>query len=102
MSERILQAETMNYEDDASLRPQRLDDYVGQKELKENMRVFVKAAKARNEALDHVLLYGPPGLGIYAGNDYFYKPEYGSWEKGCCFKNNAGNACFDSFKFVIN
>lgn len=63
MSERILQAETMNYEDDASLRPQRLDDYVGQKELKENMRVFVKAAKARNEALDHVLLYGPPGLG---------------------------------------
>ena len=63
MSERILQAETMNYEDDASLRPQRLDDYVGQKELKENMRIFVKAAKARNEALDHVLLYGPPGLG---------------------------------------
>ena len=48
MSERILQAETMNYEDDASLRPQRLDDYVGQKELKENMRIFVKAAKARN------------------------------------------------------
>ena len=39
MSERILQAETMNYEDDASLRPQRLDDYVGQKELKENMQL---------------------------------------------------------------
>ena len=63
MSERLMQAESMNYEDDTTLRPQRLNDYVGQKELKENMRVFVSAAKARNEALDHVLLYGPPGLG---------------------------------------
>lgn len=63
MSERLMQAESMNYEDDTTLRPQRLDDYVGQKELKENMRVFVSAARQRNEALDHVLLYGPPGLG---------------------------------------
>ncbi len=69
MSERILQAETMNYEDDASLRPQRLDDYVGQKELKENMRIFVKAAKARNEALDHVL-FMPSGS--WENNAFLY------------------------------
>ena len=46
-----------------NIRPDRLDEYVGQKEIKENLRVFIKAAKMRNEPLDHVLLYGPPGLG---------------------------------------
>ena len=46
-----------------SIRPENLDEYVGQDEIKENLRVFIKAAKMRNEPLDHVLLYGPPGLG---------------------------------------
>ncbi len=46
-----------------SLRPQSLKEYVGQDELKEMMKVFIATAKMRNEALDHVLLYGPPGLG---------------------------------------
>ncbi|MBE6156770.1 MAG: Holliday junction branch migration DNA helicase RuvB [Firmicutes bacterium] len=46
-----------------SIRPERLDEYVGQQEIKENLRVFIKAAMMRNEPLDHVLLYGPPGLG---------------------------------------
>ena len=46
-----------------SLRPERLSEYVGQKEIKENLDVFIKAAKLRGEVLDHVLLYGPPGLG---------------------------------------
>ena len=46
-----------------SLRPQRLSEYIGQVELKKNLRVFISAAKKRNEPLDHVLLYGPPGLG---------------------------------------
>lgn len=46
-----------------NIRPQYLDEYVGQSEIKENIRVFIKAAKMRNEPLDHVLLYGPPGLG---------------------------------------
>lgn len=46
-----------------SLRPASLDEYIGQKELKENLKIFIKAALCRNEALDHVLLYGPPGLG---------------------------------------
>ncbi|UOF92729.1 Holliday junction branch migration DNA helicase RuvB [Fodinisporobacter ferrooxydans] len=46
-----------------SLRPQRLDDYIGQADVKENLRVYIQAAKMRQEALDHVLLYGPPGLG---------------------------------------
>ena len=46
-----------------SIRPSKLDDYIGQNDVKENIRVFIEAAKIRNEALDHVLLYGPPGLG---------------------------------------
>lgn len=46
-----------------NIRPENLDEYVGQDEIKENLRVFIKAAKMRNEPLDHVLLYGPPGLG---------------------------------------
>ncbi len=46
-----------------SLRPKLLDDYIGQTKAKENLKVFMEAAKKRNESLDHVLLYGPPGLG---------------------------------------
>jgi Holliday junction DNA helicase RuvB len=48
---------------DVSLRPQRLSEYLGQDRIKENLKIFIAAAKARGEALDHVLLYGPPGLG---------------------------------------
>jgi Holliday junction DNA helicase RuvB len=48
---------------DLTLRPTRIDDYVGQRQVKENLRVYMKAARARREALDHVLLTGPPGLG---------------------------------------
>ena len=48
---------------DQSIRPETLDEYVGQEEIKENMRIFIEAAKMRGEVLDHVLLYGPPGLG---------------------------------------
>lgn len=48
---------------DALLRPRKLDEFVGQTELKENLRVFIDAARQRKEPLDHVLLYGPPGLG---------------------------------------
>jgi Holliday junction DNA helicase RuvB len=53
-------------EDDAldqSLRPRRLDEYIGQERVKENLRIFIEAARARSEPLDHLLLYGPPGLG---------------------------------------
>ena len=50
-------------EDDASLRPQTLDDFVGQAAARENLKVFIEAAKTRREALDHVLFVGPPGLG---------------------------------------
>lgn len=46
-----------------SIRPSRLDEYIGQSEVKENLKVFIEAAKKRDESLDHVLLYGPPGLG---------------------------------------
>ncbi|MHC1736129.1 MAG: Holliday junction branch migration DNA helicase RuvB [Erysipelotrichaceae bacterium] len=50
-------------DEEASLRPSRLSEYVGQDHLKENLKIFIQAATKRNEALDHVLLYGPPGLG---------------------------------------
>lgn len=46
-----------------SLRPKRLNDYIGQSKVKENMKIYIEAAKKRGEPLDHVLLYGPPGLG---------------------------------------
>ncbi len=54
---------TVGDEFENNIRPQKLDDYVGQVDVKENIRVFVEAAKMRDESLDHVLLYGPPGLG---------------------------------------
>lgn len=50
-------------ENEYSLRPKTLKEYIGQEKAKENLKVFIDAAKARDEALDHVLLYGPPGLG---------------------------------------
>lgn len=50
-------------EAELSLRPKTLTEYIGQEKVKENMRIFIEAAKGRGEALDHVLLYGPPGLG---------------------------------------
>ena len=48
---------------EGSLRPQVLDDYIGQSKVKENLKIYIEAAKQRGEALDHVLFYGPPGLG---------------------------------------
>ena len=61
--DRMLSGEWIATDEEASLRPNQLSEYVGQTSLKDNLRVFIHAAKARNEALDHVLLYGPPGLG---------------------------------------
>ena len=48
---------------DVTLRPKRLDEYIGQEKVKENLKIYIEAAKLRNDPLDHVLLYGPPGLG---------------------------------------
>ena len=48
---------------EGNLRPQLLVDYIGQEKAKENLKVYIEAAKQRNDALDHVLFYGPPGLG---------------------------------------
>ena len=59
---RILDGEKQ-VEDMESLRPSSIDEYIGQTEVKENLNIFIKAAKLRDEPLDHVLLYGPPGLG---------------------------------------
>lgn len=65
MEERIVATEFISDDIDTevSLRPKTLDEYVGQTKIKENLSIYIKAAKSRNEALDHVLLYGPPGLG---------------------------------------
>ena len=65
MEDRILTGEQLDeeYQDELSLRPQKLTEYIGQDTVKSNLDIFIQAAKMRNEALDHVLLYGPPGLG---------------------------------------
>ena len=64
MEERLMGAEQYSYDnDEISLRPQSIDEYIGQTNSKGNLRIFMEAANIRNEALDHVLLYGPPGLG---------------------------------------
>jgi len=67
MDEESLLVPTIHDEDEEvaeiSLRPKTLDEYIGQDKVKENMKVYIEAAKKRGEALDHVLLYGPPGLG---------------------------------------
>ena len=62
---RIVAAEYTPEDSDAevSLRPKTMDEYIGQEKAKENLKVYIEAAKQRGEALDHVLLYGPPGLG---------------------------------------
>jgi len=65
MEERIIDPQPFNDEipSEVSLRPRMLDEYVGQEELKKNLRIFIEAAVARDEALDHVLFHGSPGLG---------------------------------------
>ena len=62
-NERILSSELLEEDKVYNIRPETLDEYVGQTEAKENIRVFIKSALMRGESLDHVLLYGPPGLG---------------------------------------
>lgn len=64
MEERIITNKELSEDSfEASIRPSQLCEYIGQKEVKENLDVFIQAAKMREEPLDHVLLYGPPGLG---------------------------------------
>lgn len=65
MEKRVISTDLMeeDYKIENSLRPKFLKDYIGQSKAKENLKVYIEAAKQRNESLDHVLLYGPPGLG---------------------------------------
>ncbi|MFB4161833.1 Holliday junction branch migration DNA helicase RuvB [Geomicrobium sp. JSM 1781026] len=66
MDDRVISQEALNAEEervDQGVRPLSFDDYIGQEQVKRNLRVFIEAAKMREESLDHVLLYGPPGLG---------------------------------------
>ena len=62
--DRLVQCQVIDIDsEETSLRPRKLSEYIGQTKVKDNLKVFIEAAKGRNEALDHVLLYGPPGLG---------------------------------------
>ncbi|NVJ52331.1 MAG: Holliday junction branch migration DNA helicase RuvB [Campylobacteraceae bacterium] len=64
--ERVVEVEQVSFEDETTevnLRPSSWDDYIGQEKIKKNLKVFIEASKKRNEALDHILFYGPPGLG---------------------------------------
>ncbi len=65
MTDRLINADVTSEDEqlELSLRPQSLPEYIGQEKVKDNLKVFIAAAKQRNEALDHVLFYGPPGLG---------------------------------------
>ena len=62
---RIVEIEKVSFEDsfEKSLRPVNLDEYIGQEQIKNNLKIFIKAAKKRKEPLDHILFFGPPGLG---------------------------------------
>jgi Holliday junction DNA helicase RuvB len=64
--QRLVEVESVSFEEDnheVSLRPSSWEDYIGQEKIKKNLRVFIDASKKRKEALDHILFYGPPGLG---------------------------------------
>lgn len=63
MNTRLISSEKRGEDEDSTLRPQRLSDFVGQAQARANLEVFIKAARVREEALDHVLFVGPPGLG---------------------------------------
>src|SRR5687767_10817882 len=65
MTERVLAATAAREEEalDASIRPKRLDEYLGQQAVREQLSIYIEAARRRGEALDHVLIFGPPGLG---------------------------------------
>ena len=65
MEDRVISGETTEFDEgfEQSLRPQLLNQYIGQEKVKDNLSVFIEAARGRSESLDHVLLYGPPGLG---------------------------------------
>ncbi|MDO9450176.1 MAG: AAA family ATPase, partial [Rugosibacter sp.] len=66
LPERVIAANSESRQEEAlerALRPKKLADYVGQQKIREQLEIFIQAAKARQESLDHVLLFGPPGLG---------------------------------------
>ena len=63
MNDRIMSSEEFKEDKDMTIRPVSLDEYVGQSEIKENLGVFIKSSVMRGETLEHILLYGPPGLG---------------------------------------
>ena len=63
MNERIMSSEELKEDKDLTIRPLTLSEYIGQSEIKENLEVFIKSSVMRGETLDHILLYGPPGLG---------------------------------------
>ena len=64
-----------------NLRPQHLEDYIGQEKVKQNLKIYLEAAKRRGEPMDHILLYGPPGLGKTTLYEYDFEGANGGGYK---------------------
>ena len=75
---------THDVDTELSLRPKTLDDYIGQDKAKDNLSIYIKAAKQRNESLDHVLLYGPPGLGKTTLSGIIASFKFEQKPNACC------------------
>jgi Holliday junction DNA helicase RuvB len=61
--ERLVTSQKKAEDNEVSIRPRTLQEYIGQEPLKQNLKIFIEAAKKRNEPLEHIIFYGPPGLG---------------------------------------
>ena len=77
-----------------NLRPQHLEDYIGQEKVKQNLKIYLEAAKRRGEPMDHILLYGPPGLGktTLAGSTLCIRHYSRHWS--LCLKIGIIHVCF--------
>lgn len=96
LSPRLIAPEKRGEDADQTLRPQTLADFVGQAAVRANLKVFIEAAKGRNEALDHVLFVGPPGLGKTTLAQIDHPGRCGCDSRdwcGCCWTSASKGGC---------